>query len=109
MTYKEYFRHQQDVHKTHFRRQLTEQEIDEEIALVNQLPCTGGGAPEPLFGGQQQGVSLDVRALDRGEKFPGHPCPLCARLALYKWVKSAHEARRNGRPEPPPPWPVTPQ
>jgi hypothetical protein len=71
--------------------------------------CTGGGVPEPLFGGQQEGVYFDVRALDRGEKFGGPPCPHCAWLAIYKWVKSMHEARRNGGPETPPPWLATPE
>ena len=108
MTYEEYFRHLQELNKMHRHEAATEQEIDEEIALVSQLPCTGGGVPNPFFGGQQEsGVVLDVRALDRGEKFPGHHCPHCSWLATYKWAKSAHEARRNGMPEPPPPWLVS--
>ena len=109
MTYEEYFQHLQKRCKTHSREQLTEQELDEEIALVNQLPCTGGGPLKPLLAGQQEAVFRDVRALDRGEKYPGHPCPHCTWLANYKWVKSLHEAKRNGMPETLPPWLVTPQ
>ena len=102
MTYEEYLRHLQELNKTHAGRQLTEQQIDEEIALVNQLTCTGGGVPKPLFGpGGEPNVPVFVHALDRGEKFPGHPCPHCTRLAALKWAKSAHEAKRKGMPEPP--------
>ena len=108
MTYEEYFWHLRELNKM-CGYEATEQEIDEEIALVNQLPCTGGGPPKPLLAGQQEAAFVDVEALDAGEKFPSHPCPHCTWLAHYMWVKSMHEARRNGMPETPPPWLATPQ
>lgn len=84
----------------------TEQDIDEQIARVSKLPCTGEGVRTPLFAESQESIGLtglDVRSLDSGEKFPGHPCPHCTYLAVFKYIKSLHEAKRLGLPEPPTP------
>ena len=93
MAYEEYFRHLPNKTPGH---EATEQEIDEKIALVSQLMHGRRSANAPF--GEQDGMSFDVRALDRGEKFPGQPCPHCTRLAVYKWIKSMHETKRNGTP-----------
>lgn len=82
MTYQEYF--QQMIAKVgHI---ATEQDIDEQIALLNQLPCTSGGVGEPLFA--EESIGYDVRSLDSGEKFPGYPCLHCTWLPFFKWAKS---------------------
>ena len=107
MTYKEFFQHLQELKKTRGGvHAATEQELDELIALVNQLPCTGEG-PTTLQVGKY--VRATVRVLNGEQVISGPGCPHCDHLASFKWAKSRHEARRIGRPEPPPPWPVTPE
>ena len=106
MTYEEYFRHIGEMREATKGREATEQEIDEEIALVSKLPCTGEGSPSFSAGEQ---APATMRWLD-GKVFAiGPGCPHCGWLAMYKWVKSAHEARRNGLPEPWPSWVPKPQ
>ena len=103
MTYEEYARRRQEMHKTRKGREITEQEVDELIALVSQLPCTGPS--DPVFRGPGEHIGISARALDLGMRPPpGFGCVHCTELALFKWVKSAHEARRNGLPEPWPSW-----
>ena len=113
MTYAEYFRRRQEMFEIHKREALTEQEVDELITLISQLPCTGPS--EPVFGGPGQHIGITADILDRGIEIggvqlpPGVGCVHCTELAVFKWVKSAHEARRNGQPEPWPSWLPKPQ
>ena len=105
MTYGEYFRHRQAMHKTHAGRQLTDQELDEEIALIDQLPCTGRGPRKPVFSADSADhVAIGVRRLDSGVGLPAeYGCMHCTMLAAYNFIKAAIEAEKNRTPLPPMP------
>ena len=97
MTYEEFFRNRQGM-----GGRLTEQWVDEQIAQISQLPCTGQGpSKKPAFG---EDVGIAVALLERGVPLPpDFGCMHCTLLAKYKWVKAAIEAERNSLPVPPMP------
>jgi hypothetical protein len=84
MNYEEASEHIQQRYKARSGRPLPENELNELIALVEQLPCRGG---EVLDFAVTGGL---VRS-----------CPHCIWLTSFRREKSRLEAKRSSTPTPP--------
>jgi len=83
MTYEEFSRHIQERYEAHSGRPLPENELDELVVLVHELPCIAGTIRETHFWPKRGPVEY-IR-----------PCPHCAFLTHLEREKSKLKAKRN--------------